>query len=152
MIRRRTPMTAALLCAALGLNGLAHASPPPCRYQCGKHRPHSVSSGVLVRAPSLSPRSSFQVASLEALGDASPVGTHSKRPPGLTWTLVQSPPRKWTEGQPISLSVGLGPSNLRYGGVRGSRPLAHAATPLATSSAAATGWTRPLGMRLSIRW
>jgi hypothetical protein len=152
MIRRRTPMTAALICAALGLHGLAHASPPTCRSQCGKHPPHSVSSGVIVRAPSLSLRSSFQVASLETLGDASPTDTQSQRSPGLSWTLVQSPPRKWTEGQPIALSVGLGPSNPRYGGVRGSRPLADAATPLVTSPAAATGWTRPLGMRLSIRW
>jgi hypothetical protein len=145
-------MTAALICAALGLGGLAHASPPTCRSQCGKHRVHSVSSAVLVRAPSLSLRSRFQVASLEALGDASPMGTQSQRSPGLTWTLLQSAPREWTEGQPITLSVGLGPSNPRYGGVRGSRSLVDAAAPSLTSPTAATGWTRPLGMRLSIRW
>ncbi len=152
MIRRKTPMTAALIGAALGLHGLAHASPPTCRSQCGKHHPQSVSNGVLVRAASLSLRSSFQVANLEALGDASAVGTQSQRSPGLTWTLLQSPPREWTEGQSITLSVGLGPSNPRYGGVRGSRSLADTARPSVTSMTAATGWTRPLGMRLSIRW
>ena len=152
MIRSRTPMTAALIWAALGLNGLAHASPPTCRYQCGRHRPQSVSSGVLVRAPSLSQRSKFRIASLEALGDASSQGMQSQRSPGLSWTLLQSPPREWTEGQPITLSVGLGPSNPRHGGLRGSRSLVDAAAAPVTSTAAAAGWTRPLGMRLSIRW
>jgi hypothetical protein len=151
MIRRRTAMTAALICAALGLNGLAYGSAPACHSQCGKRRPQSLSSRVLVRAPSLSLPSRFRVANLEGL-DASPLGAQSQGSAGLSWTLLQSPPREWTQGQPIALSVGLGPSNPRYGGVRGSRPLVNAATPLVTSPTAATGWTRPLGMRLSIRW
>jgi hypothetical protein len=145
-------MTAALICTALSLNALAHASPPTCRSQCGKHRAQSVSSGVLVRAPLLTPRSSFQVASLESLDDAGIAGTRSQRSPGLAWIVLQSPPRDWTEGQPITLSVGLGPSNPRYRGVRGSRPLMDAPPQSVTSATAATGWTRPLGLRLSIRW
>lgn len=140
-------MPTALICAALGLSGLAHASPPTCHSECGKHHPRSVSSEILVRASSPSLRSSFQVASL----DASPVGTQSQRSPGLTWTLLQSVPKP-TEGQPIILLVGLGPSNPRYGGLRGSRSLVDAAAPSVTAATAATGWTRPIGMRLSIRW
>jgi hypothetical protein len=151
MIRRRTAVTAALICAALGLNGLAYASPPACRSQCGERRPQSVSSGVLVRAPSLSLPSRFRLANLEAL-DASPMRAQSQRSAGLSWTLLQSPPREWTQGQPIDLSVGLGPSNPRYGGLRGPRSLADEAALPETSTTTATGWTRPLGMRLSIRW
>jgi hypothetical protein len=151
MIHRRAAMSAALICAALGLNGLACASPPDCRSQCGKRRPQSVASGVLVRAPSLSPASGFRVANLEAL-DASPMGAQSQRSAGLSWTLLRSPPREWTQGQPIDLSVVLGPSNPRYGGLRGPRSLADEAVLPETSTITATGWTRPLGMRLSIRW
>lgn len=152
MIRRRTPMPAALICAALGLSGLAHASAPACRSRCGKQDPQSASSGVLVRAPSLSLRPSFHVAGLETLSDASPLSAQTRRSSGLILTLLQSPPRDWTAGQPITLLVGFGPSNPRYGGQHGSRKLVDAAPPLVPSPTAATGWTRPLGMRLSIRW
>ena len=148
MIRKRSLMTAALICTALGLNAPAHASPPTCRPQCAK-RPQSVSSGVLVRAPLLTLRSRFQVASLEALDDAGIMGTRWQRSSGLAWIVLQSPPREWSEGQPITLSVGLGPSNPR---AHGSLPLQDAPPQSVTSSTAATGWTRPLGLRLSIRW
>jgi hypothetical protein len=145
-------MTAALICTALGLNARAHASPPTCRSQCNKHRVQSASSGVLVRAPLLTLRSCFQVASLESLDDAGILGMRSQRSPGLAWIVLQSPPWDWTEGQPITLSVGLGPSNSRYCGVRGGRPLMDAPPQSVTSATAATGWTRPLGLRVSIRW
>ena len=60
MIHRKTLMAAGLICATLGLQGLAHASPP-----------------------------------------APPVHR-------LNWTLSQTPPEGWTEGQPISLLLGVG--------------------------------------------
>jgi hypothetical protein len=102
MMSSKTPMTAALICAAMAFHGLAHASPPTRLFQ------------------------------------------RSRRPPGLSWPLLRSQPRDWTQGQPIDLSVTLGPSNPRYGRLRGVRSL--------TSTNTATGWTTPLGLRLSIRW
>lgn len=152
MVSSKTPTTAALICAALALHGLAHASAPADRSQPAKRPPESVSSGVLVRAPSLSRRSSVRLASLQALGQASRAGAQAQRSSGLSWTLLQSPPRDWTQGQPIDLSVGLGPSNPRYGGVRGGPSLVDEAASSVTSASAPTGWTRPLGLRLSVRW
>jgi hypothetical protein len=151
MIRRKTAVAAGLICAALGLHGLAHASPPSCVAQCGKHLPESLSDGVLVHPPSLSARSGFHFANLRAPGSASRVGVQAHRSPGLTWTLLQSPPRAWTERQPIALLVALGPSNPRYGELLGGRPLVDTAAPSIAAPTAA-GWTRPLGLRLAIRW
>lgn len=152
MISRKIPMTAALVCATMALHGLAHAGAPTGLSQPGEHPAERVSSGVLVRAPSLSRRSGLRLASLQALGQASRAGAQPQRSPGLSWTLLQRPPRNWTQGQPIDLSVGLGPSNPRYGGVRGGPSLVDEAVTSTTSTTGATGWTRPLGMRLSIRW
>lgn len=67
---------------------------------------------------------------------------------GLTWTLSQAPPQDWTEGQPISLLVGIGASDPRYRPVSDSRPL----RDVSPAPATVTGWTRPLGLRLAIRW
>lgn len=152
MISSKTLTTAALICAALAAHGLAHASAPTRHPQSSKHPPVSVSSEVLVRAPALSRPFRVRLASLQALGGASRAGAQPRRSPGLSWTLLQSAPRNWTQGQPIDLSIGLGPSNPRYGGVRGGPSLADEAVTSTTSMTGATGWTRPLGMRLSIRW
>ena len=65
---------------------------------------------------------------------------------GLTWSLFQTPPRAWADDQPIGLLAALGPSNLRYGELRGGWLLADTAAPLVA------GWTQPLGLRLAIRW
>lgn len=152
MIGKKTLMTAALVCATMALHGLAHASAPTPLSHPGRHPAGRVSSGVLVRAPSLSRRSGVRLASLQALGQASRAGAQPARSPGLSWTLLQASPRDWTQGQPIDLSVGLGPSNPRYGGVRGGPSLLTEAEASATATNTATGWTRPFGMRLSIRW
>jgi UrcA family protein len=92
MIRGRTPLTAALIGAAVDVSGLAHASSPTRRSQCGR------------------------------------------RSPGLDWALLQSPPREWTEGRTTTLSVGLGLSAPRCGGLLGSRSLVDAAAPPVTSA------------------
>ena len=152
MTSRTIPTTAALVCATLALHGLAYADAPTRLSQRGKHPAESVSSEVLVRAPSLSRRSGLRLASLQALGQTSRADAQPQRSPGLSRTLLQGPPRNWTQGQPIDLSLGLGPSNPRYGGVRGGPSLADEAETSTTSTTSATGWTRPLGMRLSIRW
>jgi len=110
MMSSKTPMTAALICAAVAFHGLAHASPPARLFQ------------------------------------------RSQRPPGVSWPLLRSQPRDWTQGQPIDLSVALGPSNPRYGGLRGARSRLDESAPSLTSTNTATGWTTPLGLRLSIRW
>jgi hypothetical protein len=143
---RRAPAAAGLICAALGLHGLTYASAPACPAQRGKHPPESLSSGQLLRLPVLTSRFGFHLANSQALGGVSRVGVQAHRLRGLTWTLLQSPRQNWTERQPIALSVTLGPSNPRYGGLHGSRSLVDSA---ATSAA---GWTKPLGVRLSIRW
>lgn len=83
--------------------------------------------------------------SLSGLAHASPP---PPRPHGLTWTVSQTPPRRWTEGQPISLLVGVGPSDPRYHLLGDTRPLPDAPPAPAT----ATGWTKPLGLRFAIRW
>jgi uncharacterized membrane protein len=73
--------------------------------------------------------------------NASRAGVH-----GLTWSLFQTPPRAWADGQPVGLLAALGPSNLRYGEVRGGQ------SPVDTGPPLVAGWTRPLGLRLAIRW
>lgn len=100
MIHRKTLLAAALVYAALGLDGLAQASPPG--------RP-----------------------------------LH-----GLTWTLSQARPQGWTEGQPISLLVGVGQSDPHHLWIRDSRPLRDASLAPAT----VTGWTKPLGLRFAVQW
>jgi hypothetical protein len=64
---------------------------------------------------------------------------------GFTWTLFQTPPREWADGQPISLLAALGPSNPGPGEVRGGSPVDTAAPLVA-------GWTKSVGLRLAIRW
>jgi hypothetical protein len=76
----------------------------------------------------------------------------SQQPPGVSWPLLRSQPHDWTQGQTIDLSVALGPSNPRYGGLRGVRSRINASAPSPTSTNTATGWTTPLGLRFSIRW
>lgn len=66
--------------------------------------------------------------------------------PGLTWTLFQTSSRGQTESQPIGLVAALGPSNPGYQGVRDDRSRVDTTAPLVP------GWTRPLGLRLAIRW
>jgi hypothetical protein len=64
----------------------------------------------------------------------------------LTWTLFQTPPREWADGQPIGLLAALGPSNPGSGEERGGRSPVNTAPPLVA------GWTKPVGLRLAIRW
>jgi hypothetical protein len=142
MTHRKTLIAAGLIFAALGLDGLAYASPPTSV---------SLSSGVLVRAPSPAIRSRFRLdpAMLAAL-DASSVSRPTGRLHGLTGTLLQTPPQSWSEGQPVTLLIGIGPSDPRYHRLpAGTRPSDAAAS---LTSGTATGWTRPLGMRLALRW
>ena len=100
MTHRKTLMAAGLICATLGLQGLAHASPP---------------------APQLH---------------------------GITWTLSQAPAEGWTEGQPISLLFGVGPSDPHHRWIRESQQL----TDASLAAASAPGWIRPIGLRLAVRW
>ncbi|MFZ0550183.1 MAG: hypothetical protein WAM21_05195 [Steroidobacteraceae bacterium] len=100
MIHRKTLMAAGLICATLGLQGLAYASPP---------------------APQLH---------------------------GITWTLSQAPAEGWTEGQPISLLLGVGASDPHHRWISASQPPPDASLVTAT----APGWTRPIGLRLAVRW
>lgn len=67
---------------------------------------------------------------------------------GVTWTLSQVPPEAWTEGQPISLLVGVGPSDPHHRWIRDSRSLRDAALTPAT----VTGWTKPIGLRFAVQW
>jgi hypothetical protein len=144
---RKTAVAAGLICAALGLHGLAYASPPAYRAECGKLLAESPSSGLLVHAPAMASPRSFQFATPQALGGVSRVGVQAHRLRGLTWTLLQSPRQDGAERQPIALLVTLGPSSPHYGGLRGNRSLVNTA-----AAASAAGWTKPLGVRLSIRW
>ncbi len=100
MTHRKTLVAAGLICATLGLHGLAHASPLTSRVH------------------------------------------------GLILTLSQTPPQGWAEDQPISLLVGIGPSDPRSRTVADSRPLRDASRAPET----VTGWTKPLGLRFAIRW
>lgn len=100
MTHRKTLMAAGLICATLGLHGLAQASPPTPQVH------------------------------------------------GLTWTLSQARPERWTEGQPVSLLVGVGLSDPHHLWLRDSRPLPDASLAPAT----VTGWTKPIGLRLAVRW
>jgi hypothetical protein len=100
MIHKKTLIAAGLICATLGLHGLAHASPP------------------------LPP-------------------VHR-----LDWTLSQTPARVWTEGQPISLLVGVGLSDPRHLWIRDRGPLPEESLAPAT----VTGWTKPIGLRVAVRW
>jgi hypothetical protein len=100
MTHKKTLMAAGLICATLGLQGLAHASPPPTPV----HR--------------------------------------------LDWTLSQSHPQGWTQGQPVSLLVGVGLSDPRHLWVRDSGALPDESLAPAT----VTGWTKPIGLRVAVRW
>jgi hypothetical protein len=99
--RKKTFLAAGIICATLGLHGLAQASPPP------------------------------------------PPPVHR-----LDWTLTQAHPQGWTEGQPVSLLVGVGLSDPHHLWVRNSRPLPDESLAPQT----ATGWTKPIGLRLAVRW
>lgn len=72
------------------------------------------------------------------------------RPPvhRFDWTLTQAHPQGWTEGQPISLLLGVGLSDPHHLWIRHSRPLPQASPVPET----VTGWTRPIGLRLAVRW
>ena len=98
MTHQKTLLTAGLVCATLGLHGLAHASPPAVRR--------------------------------------------------LTWTVSQTHPEGWTEGQPISFLVGVGLSDPRHLWLRDSRQLPDESLAPQT----VTGWTKPIGLRLAVRW
>jgi hypothetical protein len=101
MNHKKTLLAAGLLCATLGLQGLARANPPPLPV----HR--------------------------------------------LTWTLSQTSPQGWTEGQPVSVRVGFGLSDPHQLWVRDSRPVPDD-EPLAPATV--TGWTKPIGLRVAVRW
>ncbi len=77
---------------------------------------------------------------------------HASPPPALvhrlTWTVSQTPPEGWTQGQPISLLVGVGLSDPRRLWLRDSRPLPDESLAPQT----VTGWTKPLGLRFAVRW
>lgn len=66
----------------------------------------------------------------------------------LDWTLTQAHPQGWTEGQPISLLLGVGLSDPHHLGLRDNRPL----PPAALAADTVTGWTKPIGLRLAVRW
>jgi hypothetical protein len=99
MILKKTLIATGLLCATLGLHGLAHASPPP-----PVHR--------------------------------------------VDWTLSQTHPQGWTEGQPVSVLVGVGLSDPHHLWMRDSQPLPDESLAPQT----APGWTKPIGLRLAVRW
>jgi hypothetical protein len=99
MTHKKTLMAAALICATLGLQGLAHASPPP--------PPHR-----------------------------------------LSWTLSQTRSQGWTEGQPVSVLVGVGLSDPHHLWLRDTRPLPDESLAPET----VTGWTKPIGLRVAVRW
>jgi hypothetical protein len=77
-----------------------------------------------------------------ALASAPPPPVHR-----LDWTLSQTPPMHWTQGQPVSVLVGLGLSDPHRLWIQDSPP---PVAPLAP--AAVTGWTKPIGLRLAVRW
>jgi hypothetical protein len=114
----------------------------------------SIASAALVihvgGAAAATPRSDFQrhVGAVLAGNSANSATADEIRlqSPALTWTLFQTPPWEWADGQPIGLLAALGPSNLRYGEVRGGR------SPVDTAAPMVAGWTKPLGLRLAIRW
>ena len=99
MTHKKTLMAAGLVCATLGLQGLAHANPPP--------PPHR-----------------------------------------LSWTLSQTDPQGWTEGQPVSVLVGVGLSDPHHPWLRDTRP----APDESLAPETVTGWTKPLGLRVAVRW
>jgi hypothetical protein len=82
---------------------------------------------------------------LNGLAQASPPPSPVHR---IDWTLSQTRPQGWTEGQPISLLVGLGLSDPRRLWIQDSLPLPDASLAPAT----VTGWTKPIGLRLAVRW
>jgi hypothetical protein len=76
---------------------------------------------------------------------------HASPPPPvrrLTWTVSQTHPEGWTQGQPISFLVGVGLSDPRHLWLRDSRLL----TDESLAPQTVTGWTRPIGLRLAVRW
>lgn len=99
MTHKKTLLAAALICATLGLHGLAQASPP--------------------------------------------LPVHK-----LTWTVSQTRPEGWRQGQSVSFLVGVGLSDPRHLWLRDSRQLPD--TSLAPQTV--TGWTKPIGLRLAVRW
>jgi hypothetical protein len=77
---------------------------------------------------------------------------HASPPPSpvhrIDWTLSQTPPQAWTEGQPVSVLVGLGLSDPHRLWIQDSPPLPDASLAPAT----VTGWTKPIGLRFAVRW
>jgi len=76
---------------------------------------------------------------------------HASPPPSvrrLTWTVSQAHPEGWTQGQPISFLVGVGLSDPRHLWLRDSRQLPDESLAQQT----VTGWTKPIGLRLAVRW
>ena len=82
---------------------------------------------------------------LHGLAHASPPTSQAH---GLTWTLSQTHPQGWAEGQPISLLVGVGPSDPHQRWIQDGRPL----RDVAVTPATVTGWTKPLGLRFAVQW
>lgn len=82
---------------------------------------------------------------LNGLADASPPPLPVHR---LIWTVSQTRPQGWTQGQPISFLVGVGLSDPRHLWLRDSRQLPDESLAPQT----ATGWTKPIGLRLAVRW
>jgi hypothetical protein len=64
--------------------------------------------------------------------------------PQLNWKIYTAPPS-------LTVRLALGPSNPRDLS-RGSRRSRGHRSELAGSSDTATGWTRPLGVRVALRW
>lgn len=80
---------------------------------------------------------------LHGLAHASPPPVHR-----LDWTLSQTHPQRWTQGQPVSLLVGVGLSDPRRLWLGDSGPLPDESLAPRT----ATGWTKPIGLRVALRW
>lgn len=77
---------------------------------------------------------------------------HASPPPPpvhrLDWTLSQTLPQGWTEGQPVSVLVGVGLSDPHHLWIRDSQPLPDESLAPQT----VTGWTKPIGLRVAVRW
>ncbi|MGB6488088.1 MAG: hypothetical protein WBE91_14505 [Steroidobacteraceae bacterium] len=77
---------------------------------------------------------------------------HASPPPPLVhrldWTLSQTPPQGWTQGQPVSVLLGVGLSDPHHLWIRDSRPLPDESLAPQT----VTGWTKPIGLRVAVRW
>jgi hypothetical protein len=151
MIRSNTATAALLMCAAIGFAAQAHAGPPghpPSRVRT-RHSSQPASQ-TLAPARSLAAFSEPLYTDLGA-PDGSAAIAAGRRWRGLTWSLLQAPRQDWTEGQPITLFVGIGPSAQRYPRFHGAPPLS-AAGPQTMAAVTAPGWSKPLGLRIAIRW